>query len=292
MSTFSYQPIIVIGAPRSGTNMLRDALVSFPGVSTWPCDELPFVWRFNNAAFPHDEFPSSFATEKVCAYINRTFDQCARRTGARFVVEKTCANSLRTEFVARALSRARFVFIVRHGLDAAASAMKRWVAPVDLQYLAHKVRYVPVCDAPRYLLNFVANRVKQRCSREHRMATWGPRFNGMALMAETATLAQICAHQWQRCVERSLAGLKLLPPERIIRLRYESLVNNGPDELGRVVEWAGISANRELLDHVSSSFRRSSVGRARGELSATEREAMLEIIGPTLEQLGYQKGFA
>jgi len=34
--------IIIVGAPRSGTNMLRDVLTSFDGVCTWPCDEINY----------------------------------------------------------------------------------------------------------------------------------------------------------------------------------------------------------------------------------------------------------
>ena len=32
----SYHPLIIVGAPRSGTNMLRDVLVSFEGVALGP----------------------------------------------------------------------------------------------------------------------------------------------------------------------------------------------------------------------------------------------------------------
>ncbi len=59
------------------------------------------------------------------------------------VVEKTCATSLRVEFVRAVLPDAKYVFITRDGLDAAASAMERWHAPLDLRYTAAKARFVP-----------------------------------------------------------------------------------------------------------------------------------------------------
>ena len=50
------QDVIIIGAPRSGTNMLRDALTALPDCGTWPCDEINYVWRHGNVGFPSDEF--------------------------------------------------------------------------------------------------------------------------------------------------------------------------------------------------------------------------------------------
>ena len=37
------KPVVIIGAPRSGTNMLRDVLCDWPGVVTWPCDEINLI---------------------------------------------------------------------------------------------------------------------------------------------------------------------------------------------------------------------------------------------------------
>ncbi|MDN5869897.1 MAG: sulfotransferase [Nitrococcus sp.] len=36
----SYQPVVIIGAPSSGTNMLRDVLTPIPDVPTWPCENI------------------------------------------------------------------------------------------------------------------------------------------------------------------------------------------------------------------------------------------------------------
>ena len=35
--------VIIIGAPRSGTNILRDTLTSLSNVGTWGCDEIPYL---------------------------------------------------------------------------------------------------------------------------------------------------------------------------------------------------------------------------------------------------------
>lgn len=35
-----FTPVVIIGAGRSGTNALRDALTALPEFETWPCDEI------------------------------------------------------------------------------------------------------------------------------------------------------------------------------------------------------------------------------------------------------------
>jgi len=91
----NYRPVIIIGAPRSGTNMLRDALTGVPGVSTWPCDEINYIWRHGNKRHPSDEFTPEMVTSDIRRYVNHRFDRVASRCHAHTVVEKTCANSLR-----------------------------------------------------------------------------------------------------------------------------------------------------------------------------------------------------
>lgn len=79
----SVRPIVIIGAPRSGTNMLRDALCQVSGPGTWPCDEINAVWRCGNGRHPTDELRLEHARPEVKRYIRRAFDRLARRRRVR-----------------------------------------------------------------------------------------------------------------------------------------------------------------------------------------------------------------
>ena len=105
MSTGPLQtpPIIIIGAARSGTNMLRDVLTRLPGFVTWPCDEIPFIWRHGNVRHPSDVLPAESAGPDIRAYIRGKFEEFGRAHALSTVVEKTCSNSLRVPFVDRVL---------------------------------------------------------------------------------------------------------------------------------------------------------------------------------------------
>ena len=128
----SYQPVVIIGAPRSGTNMLRDILCKFDGVSTWPCDEINYIWRHGNLTYPSDELPYTLASSSVKKYIRKQFDWVAKNYDASIVIEKTCANSLRIPFVDKVIPEAKYIYIVRNGIDVTGSAKLRWTAKLNM----------------------------------------------------------------------------------------------------------------------------------------------------------------
>ena len=138
-SQLANPPVIIIGAGRSGTNMLRDLLAQLPQFSTWPCDEINYIWRHGNRGFATDEFTREMADDKTAHYIRKQFQKFAAKHPGTSVVEKTCANSLRCGFIHQIFPEARFIHIMRDGRDVAASAALRWNAKLDIGYIAKKL---------------------------------------------------------------------------------------------------------------------------------------------------------
>jgi hypothetical protein len=279
------RPLIVIGAARSGTNLLRDLVCQAPGFATWPCDEINLLWRHGNAQHPDDELGPQQATPAVVRHVRGRFEDVARGSGATTVVEKTCANSLRVAFVDRILPEARYLFIVRDGRDAAASAVERFSAPLDWGYTLRKLRYVPAADLPFYAAQFVRNRASRLLRRDRRLAFWGPRFRGFAEFARTSTVAEICARQWRECVELATRDLAAIPAERVLRLTYEALVTGPRETLGSVFAFLGVPEVAAAIDvrHVSAT----NVGRGSAILAADRAGRALELLEPTLARHGY-----
>ncbi|MEM7366037.1 MAG: sulfotransferase [Pseudomonadota bacterium] len=275
--------IVVIGAPRSGTNMLRDALCGLHGLATWPCDEINYVWRHGNVLFPTDELPAELATTAICGYVNRSFDWVRRRYGVDIVVEKTTANCLRVEFVNTVLPDARFVYIYRDGLDVIASARHRWTAKLDLPYLARKARFVPMGDLPFYATRYLMNRFHLKFSGTQRLATWGPRFCGMDELSEDASLEELCARQWQRCVARAESALAGIPADRVVAVSYERFVRCPASELSRILEHFEIDRSDEDINSAVAAVNTRSVGRGHDELRE-HIQYLREIVGETLER--------
>ncbi len=242
-----YQPVIIIGAPRSGTNMLRDVLTAIDGVNTWPCDEINYIWRYGQASNPVDEFTAEDVNKKNKTYIRKQFNKLQRKTGSDYVVEKTCANSLRVDFVEEIIPEARYIFLFRNPVDVVTSARKRWKASLDLLYILKKARFVPLKDVPYYAVKYLWNRVYKLFSSQERLAFWGPKFKGMyEELDRESSVERICALQWKKCAETSLQVLRNLNRDRVHAVAYENFVFNPENKLKRMLDWMEI--NKDDLD--------------------------------------------
>jgi hypothetical protein len=293
----SDQDVIIIGAPRSGTNMLRDVLAGLPGFATWPCDEINLLWRHGNRDHPSDALGPELATPWVQSYMRQRFDAIRARSAARHVIEKTCANSLRVRFVARCHPAARFVFITRHGLDAAASAMARWNAPLDLRYTAAKARFVPLGDVPYYGARYITGIARKglraipsegRASDGNGRAMttwWGPRTEDWVELMRSRPLDEVCLIQWMRCVEAAQQDLEDFGADRVHHLSYEEFVAEPKTELRRVLRFLG---REEAFDAAAvRSVSGGSVGKGRASMSAETLGRLATLGENTLKALGY-----
>ncbi|MBZ6377438.1 hypothetical protein B5C34_04935 [Pacificimonas flava] len=289
---FSFVPLIIIGAGRSGTNILRDTLCRLDGFATWDCDEINPIWRHGNLSVAHDEFGPTEARPAVRNFIREQFRKAWRRLGRpRYLVEKTCANSLRVPFVDAVLPEARYVFIYRDGVDVVASAQKRWRGEMEVESLPYywaKARNTPLRDLPVYAYRFIATRVSMLLGRSQHLSSWGPRFKGMDRLAAAATLDELCAHQWSKCVERSADAFAEMPPEKLVRIRYESLVEDPDAAVSKILDFLGEHTDRRAISEATAAVSRRSVGRGRRSLGAQANQLMA-IMKEPLERLGYGK---
>lgn len=276
--------VVIIGAPRSGTNMLRDVLTSVDGVASWPCDEINLLWRHGNRDAPSDALPADGATPQLAAYMRSRFERIRARYRSAVVVEKTCANSLRVEFVRAVVPEAKFILITRDGADAAASAMQRWHAPFDSRYALAKARFVPVGDIVHYGHRFAITQLRRRMARGYssggRLASWwGPRPDDWReLMCRP--LEEVCALQWKRCVESSLRGIDGLDEDQLIQVRYEDFVRRPDDEAARLMRFLGIDSIPFVGDISSDS-----VGRGRAQLGEEKSAHLDALLGDTMRRV-------
>lgn len=282
----SESPVIVIGAGRSGTNLLRDIICSLDGYSTWPCDEINYIWRHGNRNAPTDELAPADARPDVMRYVRSAFNKQQRRSGGAIVVEKTCANAVRVGFVDKIFPECRYVYIVRDGRDVVASAMERWTASLDPMYLARKARFVPPIDLPYYGLRYVRSRMVRFGSKEWQLSAWGPRFAGMNELVRTRSLAEVCAHQWMRCVEAAETQLGMyVEPSRVHRVHYEEIVAAPGRETERLASFlARPRPDQNRLPRIKAS----SAGRWRTSLSDQDRRVLGSLLGEALAARGYK----
>jgi hypothetical protein len=228
------------------------------------------------------------ATPSIRKYIRRQFRRLATKNDLRFVIEKTCANSLRVGFVDRVLPEAKYIFIRRNGFDAIASATKRWTADLDLPYLFRKARFVPISDLPYYATRYARNRCYRLVARERRVAYWGPRFDGLDEVLKSGNVDEVSAIQWKRCVESAADAFETMPEDKYIDVEYERFVREPTRELKRIVDFVGLPADACSIRTATEGVTNSSVGLGRGDQDRERTDRIRPLIEDVLRRFGYE----
>ncbi|KAB7609843.1 sulfotransferase [Amylibacter sp. SFDW26] len=282
-----FTPVIIIGAGRSGTNLLRDCLTRLPEFETWQCDEIQPIWRHKNVRFKTDELPASRVSPDVKKFIRNAFNKLWRQTGhPKFVVEKTCANTLRIPFVDAVLPEAVYIHLIRHGADVVRSAEKRWRGDLEVPsfaYYAAKARFIPFSDLWLYLWEFVSKRTFMVLGQEERLSTWGPRFEGIDDWSDR-DLDEVCAKQWSCCVSSTLNALADIDSKRQITIYYEDLVLNPTAELERVLNALDVRLPVSMINEAVAIVRTKESNKG---VRDVKNKKVLDILTPALKALGY-----
>jgi hypothetical protein len=203
------------------------------------------------------------------------------------VVEKTCANSLRVSFVDRVVPEAKFVSIVRDGRDAAASARRRWHAKLEPGYAVAKARFVPPTDLAYYAAAHLGRRLHRLRSLDGRLGSWGPRLRDMDELLATRSLVEVCALQWQRCVDLADRDLAQLNSSRVHRVRYEDFVDDPAAHLAGIAAFAGRPAAEADVRAAVSHVAPDRASAPREQLSADEHARIEALVERTLAAHGY-----
>jgi Sulfotransferase family len=276
--------IVIIGAARSGTKMLRDALAEVTGVGKVPYD-IGYVWRYGNERHPDDAIEPDAISRRSARFIRRFIDRYATGTTPA-VIEKTVGNCMRVPAVAAVLPNATFIHLIRDGVDVIESARRQWTAPSDLRYLAGKLRHFPVRLAPRYGVKYLRSTASRVTNADRRVGSWGPRYQGIDDDLREHDLLTVCARQWAYAVAAARAELAR-PGLSSTEVRYEDLVTNPEAELAQLAELVNLQPHPEQLELTSRHITQSRQGVGRERLTPAELAAVAVEAGHLLRDLGY-----
>lgn len=272
--------VVIVGAARSGTKMLRDCLRDM-GAGVVPYD-VNFLWRTGNESFPSDELPANLAQPEIAQRVQRRLAPYAVEAT---VVEKTVSNTLRVPFVWTLFPETRFVHLVRDGVDVVESAYRQWSARPDWRYTWAKLANFPPTVAPRYVLRYGREALRRQIGRGT-VPVWGPRYAGIETDVQEHGILFACARQWQKCVTLAQTGLEIVPPEQQLELVYEEFVADPVVQLERVATFCGVGRPGSGIA-AASKVRAGERGKGRASLSEADLETVLSVIGETRTDLGY-----
>lgn len=239
ISSVLRSPVIIISAPRSGSNLLFEQLGRIAGFWTVGGEShviflsMPNL-RAENAAYDsgalgrrHADLQTSERFRACCLYLLRDHEGRAYlqfpdggRPTHPCLLEKTPRNTLNIPFLCEVFPDARFIFLHRDARQVVASLIEAWT--VGLQ----TGRFVTFTDLPGW-------------DRPGWCFLLPPGWREL----RGKSLAEIAAFQWSVSNQIVLDDLAVIPDERWTSVNYDSLVANPQPEFMRLCRFAGVDAD-------------------------------------------------
>ncbi len=283
-----YQPIIVLGAARSGTKFVRDVL----GVSEYshvvPYD-VTFIWRRGNRNAPDDALAPALCTEAIARDIRKALERCvvpATKGPPHWLIEKTVGNTVRVHFVHRVYPNALFINLIRDGRDVVESSYRMWHSPNDYRYLFAKMLKCFQLSDVSYLVRRAATTAASAITGKRKMSVWGVLYPNIQQDLVSLSIPEICAHQWLESVRRTRKDLVDIPPAQQITVHYEALAQD-PAEVRRLAEFVGMPDKETVISAFSQRLHVSKLCQWKDRFDDSIWSKVMAIIEDELRALGY-----
>lgn len=278
-------PIVVLGAPRSGTSLVARLLAAHPG--TVAALEPRLVWRFGNDS-RSDQLRPEHATPAVVAHIHRHFSRVVAQSGGGRLVEKTPANALRPHFVDAVFPDALYVHVTRDGWAAVPSLRDLWERRStgfdrrQVSKLSRRLREASPAQVRHYAAE-LAGRVRRGRAGTKAPPLYGPRVAGLAEIAAELGVLEAAAVQWRACVDATVAFGAEVGPRRFLQVALEELDD---EALATMVEHCRLPADPAVGEHFRATFD-PLVARRRAPLDPDERRIVAPYVAAANARLGY-----
>lgn len=282
------KPIIIVGAARSGTTMLRTALGvhnKFHSCLT----EMNYLWRYGNSNYPNDALPPDLLSADAKKYIRKHFNKILQTNNSERLVEKTCANSLRIKYVERIFPDCQFVHIVRDGRGVVASALKRWRSNDSSPYLFKKAITIPRRDLFKYAWRYIKNKAVRKIHNKQHRVMWGPIFPDFERTIKNHSLIEVCGIQWTKTVEKCLEDSREIPRDRYLEIKYEEIIQNPVHSFNKIFDYLNCSLDSQLEEWLKRNIQSDKNQKWQEEFSQTDLDKLIPHIKNLMLELGYIK---
>lgn len=282
------KPIIILGAPRSGTSVLARIIGQHPDVSI--LREPRLVWRYGNDA-KSDILEAADARPEVVDYIQQRLGTMLEAEGGGRMLEKTPSNSLRVPFVDRVFPDARYLHILRNGYDATMSIQSYWrghtggvtYGRIDQNesILKQRIREMHPSQFPYYLPEFLG-RFMPHTDKSLPKTVWGPRLPAMMQYVKSIGLLPVCALQWRTCTELACHHGRQLGSERYRELWLHQL---NRDTVAALLEFLELDFVPEIESYFETHFDKRKPSARHSEATEQELAQMRPWVEPTMQWL-------
>lgn len=231
------RPLIIVGAPRSGSTLLFETLAACLPVYTVQGESHRQIEQFaalrpDARGFDSNRLVRADASEDMASALRQAFwDSMRDRSGAPpldgaqgvRLLEKTPKNALRVPFLDAVFPDACFIYLVREPRDNIASLIEGWQSRRFVTY-----PHLPGWQGPPWSFLLI---------------------EGWRELA-ARPVAAIAAAQWQQAHSTLLDDLAAVPAERVHALRYEDFLQDPQAHVNAIAGFAGLAPERPVPAHL------------------------------------------
>lgn len=225
------RPIIIVGAPRSGTTMLARIFAAHPEVAFW--EEPRTIWEIGNSLRENDQLDESHLTSKIGVKIDHRFSRFLVNSQKSRFAEKTPTNVLRIRFIHAIYPDAKIIYVVRNGRASVASILKMRSKPARPDRVWSRLRETPVSGYPALIL---------RALRRDRFLVHPAGWKEFS----SDSIEKI-AQQWDAAVRIARQDLRALPDESWIELKYEDLISDHQVHLKKMLNFCELEDSEAFM---------------------------------------------
>ena len=258
------RPVFIVGCGRSGTTVMGEMISRHPALAylfeprdIWSYEPRTDIWSERaEQRGGRLELGAEDARPETTAKITRAFGAELWLQRGTILVEKLPINSFRIAYIQAMFPDARFIYLLRHGLEVARS----------IAHLAPRGLWFGHDDYKWRLLSDLA------------------RKSGDARLVELCTTDALRGLlEWRLSLLAARAALKHLPRGRWIEIRYEDMVADPLTVCRQLEAFLGMPPSDAMRRFASDELGRRSLAAGVGDLSPEARE----IAGDLLAELGY-----
>ncbi|MEM6394158.1 MAG: sulfotransferase [Planctomycetota bacterium] len=278
------RPVIILGAPRSGTTLLGKLLSAHPDFAY--AVEPRMVWRTGNDK-RSDLLQPQHARPEVIRAIHQRFESTVKAHSRSRLLEKTPSNTLRVPFIEQVFSDAKYVHILRDGYESVLAIRQFWATQarglgVTKGRLRQRLGELSLRRLPYYAKEFARRSLPEPFARVFGQNVWGPRLPGIDQMVKDLSPLEVSALQWRWCVELGCQDGRRLPRDRYMELRLDRL---DAESLGRVAAFIEVDDASPILDRYAKEFRPEQTRYRKAQADADDLRVLEKWIGPTCRWL-------
>lgn len=279
------KPLIIVSAPRSGSNLLFEQLCRLPGFWSIRSESHIIFHAFAHLRAENERLDSGSLDERhsdpqTCERVRAMFLYLlANHRGLRYLdapaderpatprlVEKTPRNALNIPFLLNVFPQAEFVYLFREPRGNIASLIEAWEIGLKTG------RFVTFKALPGW----------------DRVAWCFLLPSGWRAMTGKS-LAEIAAFQWSASNDAILRSLSQLPSERWTTIDYDALIARPLDQIARICRFAGFDTDVKSILAAPLPLSRTIVTpphRDKWRKFAPEIERVLPSVETTVANIG------